>query len=58
MIQYRYVWTKDSPEPSVQTVGFDELWQHLPEGTPRIDPEQRREQIAVRQRAIARRTRA
>jgi hypothetical protein len=58
MIQYRYVWTTDSPEPSVQTVGFDELWQHLPEGTPRIDPEQRREQIAVRQRAIARRTRA
>jgi hypothetical protein len=57
MIQYRYVWTKDSPEPSLRVVPFDDVWQHLPEGTPRVSAEQRAEQIAVRQRAVARRTR-
>ena len=57
MIQYRYVWTKDSPQPSVRIVPFEEVWQHLPEGTPRVEPQQRRQQIAGRQRAIARRTR-
>ncbi len=57
MIQYRYVWTVDSPEPSVAIVPFDEVWNHLPESTPRITPAQRRDQIAARQRAVARRTR-
>jgi hypothetical protein len=57
MIQYRYVWTKDSPQPELRIVPFDEVWSHLPEGTPRVAPEHRREQVAVRQRAIARRMR-
>jgi len=57
MIQYRYVWTGNSPRPSLRLVDFDQVWQQLPAGTPRIDADARREQLVVRQRAIARRTR-
>jgi len=57
MIQYRYIWTRNSPQPSIRTVDFDEVWQHLPEGTPRVSAAERRSKIAERQRAVARRTR-
>ena len=57
MIQYRYVWTKDSPEPSVRIVPHSEIWEHMPEGTPRISREERRAVIASRQRGVARRFR-
>lgn len=57
MIQYRYVWTKDSPEPSVRIVPHGEIWDHLPEGTPRVSAEERRASIASRQRGVARRFR-
>ena len=58
MLQYRYVWTKDSPEPRGKIVAFEDIWSQLPESTPRVDAEGRREQIALRQRAIARRFRS
>ena len=57
MIQYRYVWTKDSPEPSVRIVPHGEIRDHLPEGTPRVSVEERRAAIASRQRGVARRFR-
>lgn len=57
MIQYRYVWTRDSPEPRVRIVAFDEVRDHLPAGTPRVDAQERKTRVAARQRAIARRTR-
>jgi hypothetical protein len=55
MIQYRYVWTKDSPAPLLKIVPFDAIWSSLPGSTPRVDALTRRQQLAVRQRAIARR---
>lgn len=55
MIQYRYVWTRNNPEPKVEIVPFGSIWSRLPADTPRVDARQRREQVASRQRAIARR---
>ena len=55
MIQYRYVWTKDAPEPRIERLPFDAIWSRLPAGTPSVAPAARRQQIAARQRAIARR---
>jgi hypothetical protein len=57
MIQYRYIWTKDSPQPTIERLPFDEVWSRLSDGTPRVSAEERRRQVAVRQRAIARRFR-
>ncbi|MEZ4331501.1 MAG: DUF1214 domain-containing protein [Myxococcota bacterium] len=55
MIQYRYVWTRDAPEPRIETLPFDAIGSRLPPTTPRVDPATRRDQIAMRQRSIARR---
>ncbi|MEZ4217839.1 MAG: DUF1214 domain-containing protein [Myxococcota bacterium] len=57
MIQYRYVWTKDAPQPRIATVPLGELRAHLPADTPHVPPAERRTRIAERQRAIARRMR-
>ena len=37
------------PTVAFQTVAFDELWDHLPPETVRVSPEERREQVQVRQ---------
>ena len=37
------------PSVSFQTVAFDDLWNHLPPETARVTPEERREQVRVRQ---------
>lgn len=55
MIQYRHVWTKNNPQPTIETVPFEKIWSRLPADTPRVDAKARREQLASRQRAIARR---
>jgi len=55
MIQYRYIWTQSSPQPKIERMPVDDVWSRLPEGTPRVAPEERRRQVAVRQQAIARR---
>ena len=55
MIQYRWVWTRTNPEPSVRSVPFTELAQHLPAGTPRITPAQRRATLAMRAAHVQRR---
>jgi hypothetical protein len=57
MIQYRYVWTRDSPQPNSRRVAFSEVWNFLPEGTSKITNQERQREIQVRQRAVARRFR-
>jgi len=54
-LQYRYIWTEDSPVPSVRVVPQEEVRGALPTDTPFVTPQARRQMIRVRQRAIARR---
>ena len=55
MIQYRWIWTKTNPVPSVRRVRFDEIRKALPAGTPSVTPEERRCRIAGRQAHVGRR---
>jgi hypothetical protein len=55
MIQYRWIWTRTNPQPSLRCVPLAELPQHLPASTPRITGEQRRAAIAVREAHLRRR---
>lgn len=55
MIQYRYIWTKNRPAPSVKIVPFDRIRSELPKGTPEFSPEARREALAIRHRHLQRR---
>ncbi|MCP4908260.1 MAG: hypothetical protein GY910_25080 [bacterium] len=48
----------DWPEISGKKVKLSELMEHLPPGTKRITPEERREEIAIRQRHVSKRYRA
>jgi hypothetical protein len=49
MIQYRWLWVKDSPVITTKVVPFKDLRQHLPPGTPTVSAAERRQAIAVRQ---------
>jgi hypothetical protein len=55
MIQYRWVWTKTNPHPSLRRVGQGEIRKVLPAATPRVTPEERRCRIAGRQAHVGRR---
>jgi hypothetical protein len=55
MIQYRWVWSRSNPHPTLRRVRFDEIAAALPAGTVRITPEERRREIAARQAHVARR---
>ena len=55
LLQYRWVWTRTNPEPTLICVDFAELAQALPADTPRITPDERRRAIAARQRHVLRR---
>ncbi len=55
MIQYRWIWTKTNPQPSVRTVPFADVTKHVPADTPRITPEARRLALARRQAHVQRR---
>ena len=55
MIQYRWIWTKTNPQPSLRRVRFDEIRKVLPAGTPTVTPEERRCRIAGRQAHVGRR---
>ena len=52
MIQYRWIWSENNPEPSLKRVKLEEVWNHLPSDTPRITPEQRAEAIRIRKHQI------
>jgi len=55
MIQYRFIWTKNRPQPSVKVVPFESLRESLPPETPDFGPEERRRALAIRHRHLARR---
>ena len=55
MLQYRYIWTKNRPEPSVRIVPFSQVREALPADTPAFDAEARRAALAIRHRHLARR---
>jgi hypothetical protein len=57
MIQYRWIWTENNPEPALRRVKFSQLRSQLPADTPRISREQRKAQIHARQQHVARRFR-
>jgi len=48
---------QDWPSVSAKKVAFDEIRQHLPEGTVVVTPEERRTQIAIRQQHVQKRYR-
>jgi len=58
VLQYRYIWAKTAPQPTVRTVPIGSVRNELPADTPVITLEERRRAIAVRQRHVARRERA
>ena len=53
LVQYRYIWTKNDPEPSARIVREGDLRAALPKETPRVSPEERRRTIAQRQAHVA-----
>ncbi len=55
MLQYRWVWSRSNPQPTLRRLRFDEIRAALPVDTPRISPEERRCRIAARQAHVARR---
>jgi hypothetical protein len=55
MIQYRFVWSRSNPQPTLRRVRLGELRSALPAGTPRVTPEERRSKLAARQAHVARR---
>jgi hypothetical protein len=55
MIQYRWIWTRTNPQPSVRTVKLADVGRHLPATTPRFSPEQRRAALAIREAHLRRR---
>lgn len=58
LLIWRWVWTEDNPEVSVQRLRHAELPEKLPRETLRITPEERRAAIATRQRHVAGRERS
>jgi hypothetical protein len=54
---YRWIWSKDRPVPEARVVPLAELRKHLPQDTPAVTAEQRREQLARRQLEVQRRFR-
>jgi len=57
LVSYRYVWSSDAPVPTSRVVKTASLRAHLPAFTPTFAAAARRDQIARRRRAIARRFR-
>jgi hypothetical protein len=53
VFQYRYVWTKNAPEPQVRSVALASLESVLPPETKRVTPAERRCQITGRQIHVA-----
>jgi hypothetical protein len=55
MIQYRFVWTRTQPQPSVKIVPFDEIRRTLPAETPAFGADERRRALEIRHRHLHRR---
>jgi hypothetical protein len=48
IIQMRWNRASDYPDPTIKKVPFAEIREHLPEDTPVVTPEQRKEQLRIR----------
>jgi hypothetical protein len=57
VFQYRFIWTRTTPQPTARLVRLDRLRDALPARTPQTTTAERRAAIAVRQRHVAMRTR-
>jgi hypothetical protein len=57
VFQYRFIWTRTTPQPTAQLVQLGRLRDVLPASTPHTTPAERRATIAVRQRHVAERMR-
>ena len=55
MLQYRFVWARSRPQPSVRLVPLAELHEALPPGHPRVSSEERRRNVAAREAHVRRR---
>ena len=55
ILQYRYVWTRNNPQPSIRALPLAELRTLLPDGHPTVSPAERRRQVALRQAHLRRR---
>ncbi len=55
MFQYRFIWTRTQPQPSVRIVPATKLRDALPADTPDFGPEERRRILAIRHRHLHRR---
>jgi hypothetical protein len=55
MIQYRFVWARSRPQPTLRRLPLAELGSLLPVGHPRVSPEQRRRALAAREAHVQRR---
>jgi hypothetical protein len=55
MLQYRYVWARSRPQPTVRCLPLARLRSALPAGHPEITPAERRRVLAVREAHVQRR---
>jgi len=55
ILQYRYIWTRNAPAPTIRPLPLAELRAALPAGHPVVGPAERREAIARRQAHLRRR---
>jgi hypothetical protein len=55
MLQYRWIWTRDCPQPRGRILPFDRLREALPAETPVVTPEVRRHSLALRRAHLQRR---
>jgi len=55
MIQYRFVWARSRPQPTLRRVPLVQLERLLPADHPRISPDQRRKALAAREAHVQRR---
>ena len=55
LIQYRYIWTRNNPHPTIRSVPTAEVRSVLPAEHPQVSPEERRAAIAKRQDHLRRR---
>ena len=57
LLQYRWIWTRNNPQPAGRILKFSELSGALPADTPQITSAERRQRIAQRQQHLWRRER-
>jgi hypothetical protein len=58
VLQYRWIWTRTNPQPTLRRVPFAELVRQLPADTPRVTAAERRAALDARAAHVQRRERA